>query len=352
MAVVGAGVTGCSCALALAEQGVRVRVYEARAVAGGASGRNGGFALRGGAPPYNRAREALAPGLARALWLLTERTLDQIAELAGDAFRHTGSWRLAVDEAELDDLRAEHGALREDGFTVEWADELAPPLASRFAGALRHPNDGALQPAHWVRKLATRSVEAGAEIAEGVGVDTLEELPADATVVCLDGFTHRLLPELREVVRPTRGQMIATEPLARQLYAAPHYARWGYDYWQQTPDGRLILGGFRDRAEREEYTDAEATSQAIQALLEGFATDLVGSRVAVSHRWSGIFGLTPDRYPLVGRVPGRDSVWIAGGYSGHGNVLGFACGELVAQQLLGAETPFDRLFDPARLVDY
>ena len=52
VAVVGGGITGCSCALALAEAGLRVRLYEAREIAGGASGRNGGFALRGGAAPY------------------------------------------------------------------------------------------------------------------------------------------------------------------------------------------------------------------------------------------------------------------------------------------------------------
>jgi gamma-glutamylputrescine oxidase len=50
VAIVGGGVTGCACALALAEGGKRVRLYEAREVAGGASGRNGGFAFRGGAP--------------------------------------------------------------------------------------------------------------------------------------------------------------------------------------------------------------------------------------------------------------------------------------------------------------
>ena len=51
--IVGAGVTGCACALALAEAGLRVRVVDARRVAEGASGRNGGFALRGTAAPYD-----------------------------------------------------------------------------------------------------------------------------------------------------------------------------------------------------------------------------------------------------------------------------------------------------------
>jgi D-amino-acid dehydrogenase len=52
--------------------------------------------------------------------------------------------------------------------------------------------------------------------------------------------------------------------------------------------------------------------------------------------------------PLVGRVPGRDRTWVAAGYSGHGNVLGFACGELVAGAILGEPAPQLELFDPAR----
>src|SRR5918997_907970 len=84
-AVVGGGIPGCSCALTLAERGVRVRVPEARRVAEGASGRNGGFALRGGAMPYDRAREWLGADRAREYWLRTERALDRLAELAGAA---------------------------------------------------------------------------------------------------------------------------------------------------------------------------------------------------------------------------------------------------------------------------
>ena len=65
VAVIGGGVTGCSCALTLAERGVRVRLHEAREVAGGASGRNGGFALRGATPPYDEARRLLGAERAR-----------------------------------------------------------------------------------------------------------------------------------------------------------------------------------------------------------------------------------------------------------------------------------------------
>ena len=144
--VIGGGVTGCSCALTLAEAGVRVRLLEAREVASGASGRNGGFALRGGAMAYDVAREQLGIEAASRLWRLTEAYLDRLESLAGDAFRRVGSLRLAADEAERHSLRAEHDALRQDGFAVEWLDQLPDALASRYYGAILHPGDGALQP--------------------------------------------------------------------------------------------------------------------------------------------------------------------------------------------------------------
>src|SRR2546429_3639353 len=83
VAVVGGGVTGCACARLLAASGLRVRPHEARQIASGASGRNGGFALRGGAPAYEAARAQLGRDQARALWQLTERYLDRLAQLAG-----------------------------------------------------------------------------------------------------------------------------------------------------------------------------------------------------------------------------------------------------------------------------
>ena len=144
--------------------------------------------------------------------------------------------------------------------------------------------------------------------------------------------------------------MLATEPLSELRYEQPHYARGGYDYWQQLPDGRLVVGGERDASFETETTDVEETTDIIQSRLDALADRLVGSRPQVVKRWAGIWGTTPDLQPLVGRVPGRDAVWIAGGYSGHGNALGLACGELVARAILGESPPPPELalFDPAR----
>jgi gamma-glutamylputrescine oxidase len=350
VAIVGGGVTGCSCALTLAEAGVRVRLYEARTIASGASGRNGGFALRGGAMRYDAARATFGPGRAAAFWRLTERTLDRMAELAGDAFRRVGSLRLAADENERDELRAEHDALLADGFAAEWVDELPERLSRTYRAAILQPDDAALHPGRWVRRLAARAVEAGTEIREGARVTSLDELDAEHVVIASDGYRSGLVAELDHVVQPTRGQVVATEALPELLFERPHYARQGFDYWQQLPGGRLVAGGRRDATLDAEFTAEEVVTEPVQDALESLLRDLVGYLPAITHRWSGIFGTSPDDRPLVGPIPGRERLWVAGGYSGHGNVLGLASGELLAKAILGRREPELELFDPARLL--
>jgi gamma-glutamylputrescine oxidase len=349
IAVIGAGITGCSCALTLARGGLKVRVHDERGISEGASGRNGGFALRGGAARYDVARETYGAEGAKELWLRTEGALDRLESMAGESFRRTGSLRLAGDEEERDEIRAEYEALAEDGFAAEWRDEL-PHLRPTFLGAIFHPTDASLQPARFVRRLAELAAAEGVVFREHVKVTHLEELDAERVLIATDGSGRGLLPELDEALWPARGQVLATAPLEERLFECPHYARHGFDYWQQLTDGRIVLGGFRDFSILTEMTDDETTTAPIQEALDAFLVELLGEMPEVTNRWAGIFGLTQDLLPLVGPVPGHDGVWIAAGYSGHGNVLGFMCGDLAGRALLGDEDSLIELFSPARLL--
>ena len=349
VAVVGGGITGCSCALALAQAGLRVRLFDARQIAGGASGRNGGFALRGGAAAYPVLADSIGADATAELWRWTESELAQLAVLAGDAFRPTGSLRLAADDDERDELLDEYEALRDAGFAAEWRQDLGAPL-DRYPAALFHPPDGVLQPARLVRRIAERASAVGVEIHEHTRVGSLDEAGAETLVVATDGYPSGLLGELEGLIVPTRGQVIATEPIEELLFEIPHYGRHGFDYWHQRLDGRIIAGGFRDVSLETEFTADEVTTLVVQAALERFVEKHVGRPLRIDYRWAGIFGMVFDFLPVVGRVPDQDGLWIAGGYSGHGNVLGFGCGRLVARAILGESDPKLELFEPSRLL--
>ena len=349
--IVGGGVTGCTAALRLAEAGRRVRLYEEREIAGGASGRNGGFALRGMPASIDVTAETVGEQSAAAMVSWTERAIDTIESLAGDAFRRIGSLRIAVDDEEREELRGEYESLRAAGFAAEWVEGSKLSLPHRWTAGLRHVPDGVLQPARWVRRLAGLAASAGVEIREHTRLASLDETRGATTIVCTDGYPSGLLGSIEGLIIPTRGQVIATEPIRERLFEVPHYGRHGFDYWHQTEDGRIVAGGFRDVSFDSEFTTDERLTEPVQTALQGFVNSLVGRELRVEHAWAGIFGMVMDFLPVVGRAPGEADVWVAGGYSGHGNVLGFACGELVARAVLGEADPLLSHFDPARLLN-
>ena len=322
VAIVGGGVTGCACALALAEAGQRVVLYEAREIAGGASGRNGGFALRGGAPAYDRARRDLGPERAKGLWRWTERYLDRLEELAGDAFRRTGSLRLAADPAERAELEAEYEALREDGFAAEWRDELPDPLRGRFDGAIFHPPDGSLQPARWVRRLAARAAEAGAELREHHRVESIDELEADHVVLATDGYTQGLLPELDAAVhsdsRPgARDRAAGAAPVPLPALRQARLRLLAADAGGPRRRGRLPGQGARPRAHLGRGGDAvhPGPPRAVRDRATGRAA---ADRVPLGRHLRRDRGPPPARRPRPRPRPRLGLLWLLGPRQRHG----------------------------------
>ena len=286
---------------------------------------------------------------ARTLWELTERGLRAIQALAGDAYRQTGSLRLASDESELAELQLEFAALAEDGFAVEWLEPLPAQLA-RFAGGMLHSPDGSMHPARWVRRLAQHAADAGAELRERSRVSSLAELVAPTIVIATDGYTHGLVPVLDALIGPIRNQVVVTEPLPELLYPLPHYARHGYDYWQQTPDRRLVAGGRRDADESGEHRrrGADPGDPGTAGGSRGRARRLASPRSRIGGPASS------DRVPTGGRSPARFPDTRGSGSPPAIRVTATcsdSCAvELVAAAILGEGPPELELFDPARVL--
>jgi gamma-glutamylputrescine oxidase len=329
--VVGLGGSGLSCIHELLRLGQRVVGLDANSVGGGAAGRNGGFLLAGLSAFYHDAVAALGDARARRIYQLTLDEMDRIAEDAPHTVRRCGSLRLASSEAEERDCALQLAAMRADGLAVT-------PYAGPDGRGLIFPADGSFNPLARCRTLAQRAVELGATLHEqsrAVSLGNGEVRTSDGRVRCkhvivaVDGHLELLLPELAGRVRTARLQMLGTNPAPDIDIPRPVYSRWGYDYWQQLPDGRIVIGGCRDRFVQDEWTtDTDPTSE-VQQCIERVLRDTVGVTQQVRHRWAAAVSYSSGVLPVMEQV--RQGVWAIGGYSGTGNVIGALYGRMVAQ---------------------
>ncbi|MBA3670622.1 MAG: FAD-binding oxidoreductase [Gemmatimonadaceae bacterium] len=338
--VVGLGGSGLVCVLELLRLGVRVVGIDAGEIGGGAAGRNGGFLLAGLAPFHHDAVARFGRDRAVALYRLTLDELDRIADESPDTVERPGSLRIAESDEERDDCVRQLDAMSEDGLPAQWYE------GDEGVGILV-PGDGTVHPLARCHALAVRARDEGAllfertralDVAPGAVRTAAGVIRARHVIVAVDGALDLLLPELAGDVRTARLQMLATAPTPEARFARPVYARWGYDYWQQRPDGAIALGGARDAGGDAEWTHDVATTAVVQGALERRLREQMGISAPITHRWAASVGYTRDGVPLAREV--RSGVWAIGGYSGTGNVVGALLGRGVARLVAGGD---DRL---------
>ena len=242
-------------------------------------------------------------------------------------------------------------ALREDGFPGEVVEHDELPAALRRGGLVALPHrerrrapPGALVPPAG-RAPPRRPARGSARAARCAGrcprrtrarvVTDGGSVRARHVVVAADGALPALVPEYAGRVRPRRLHMIATAPLP-PAFDTLVYARWGYEYLQQRPDGRILGGGFSDVDADDSYTDSDAGSPAMWERIERYLREELGADPEVTHRWAGRGRVHRGRAPVRrARCPAAPGLYVSGGYSGVGNVPGFMCGRDLADTIAG-----------------
>lgn len=346
--VVGLGGSGLAAVADLVDRGLRVVGVDAGRVASGAAGRNGGFLLAGPSAFLHRAVQTWGES-AIALYQATLVELDRLATLLGpDVIRRTGSVRLAglpggPDDADraadLADCVALAEELRHNGIAAEDFD-------TELGRGIYLPDDAAMNPARRALGMAAL-LRPHAELYEHSpvvdirsGCVTTEHgsVEAPTIFVAVDGKLELVLPQLGDRVRTARLQMLGTAPVAPGRLPCPVYSRWGYDYAQQDGDGRMFVGGGRDKFVDSEWTtDTEPTTD-VQRYIEFVAQRMAGQPVRVTNRWAASVAYTDDGRPLCGEVDA--GVFAFGAYNGTGNLVGpLAARSAVALALDGIGVP-------------
>ena len=358
--IVGAGITGCSAALHLAQRGYSVAVIEAETVGFGASGRSGGQVIAG----YNRDLAEITRLVGRedahALWDLSQEamglTRSLIATHGIDCDETAGQLLVALKPRHLRDLEslhAEWSRLGRDGLELWDHATTRQRIASpAYIGGLYDPHGGHLHPLNYTLGLAAAAENAGAVIYEHTPMLGWEpgdpatvhtpQGPIRARFVILAGNAYLWQRERRlgRRIMPVGTYLLATEPLGAERAealiagnAAVSDMNFVLNYFRRSAEDRLLFGG---RVSYSRLDPANVAAAMRRSMLKVFPQ--LGD-VAVSHAWGGYVAITVNRLPDFGRL--APNVFYAQGFSGHGLALTGLAGKLMAEAVAGQAERFD-----------
>ncbi len=373
--VVGAGIVGAACALALAREGLRVLVLE------------GGFA--GGGATAAAMGHLVVMDDSEAQFALTAWSLRLWAELAGELPADCeddpcGTLWLAAGEAEMERVAAKADFYRARGVAAEILDaaQLAaaePRLRGGLAGALRVPGDRVIYPPNVVRFLLARAADHGAELWERFWVSRVaggvveghgERIAAPLVVNAAGAAAPALTPGLPIV--PRKGHLVITDrhpgfcrhQLVELGYldsahgrrrgdgasvaAAPAAATPASVAFNVQPraTGQVLIGSSRELVGWDRSHNHRLERRMLVRALD-FLPRLAG--VAALRGWTGFRPATPDNLPLIGPWPEVPGLWIAGGHEGLGITTSLATARLLADLVTGRRPEIDAApFAPER----
>ncbi len=359
--VVGAGFTGTSAALHLAERGAKTMLVECERVGFGASGRNGGQIHTGLRKEQSELERWLGPVHAHDLWTLSQEAKALLRALVE---RHTIACELkqglviAAHNARAARALTDDTAhlVRAYGYfdaRMMNADETQASIGTAIYPAARFDKRGGhLHPLKFVEGLAAAAEKAGAVLFEHSPAVALEEqdgrvlvrtrngaISTDRVIVATDAFTGSLIPDLSPYIAHVESFVTATAPLPPELLASvlPSDAavadtRHVLDYYRKSADGRLLFAG-RESYFRPPRDIASLVRPRMLAVFPGL------SSVGTEYAWSGTVSITRTRMPHFGRMGER--IFFAHGYSGQGVALACLGGKLLAEAAMGDRERFD-----------
>jgi len=355
VAVIGAGYTGLSAALHLAERGADVVAIDSAEPGWGGSGRNGGQIIPGLKHDPDELERQYGEATGRRVWQIAGAAADTVFELIA---RHKiachaqpcGWIAAAPHAAALESLRARTEQWQRRGAPVELLDRgriEALTGTTAYVGGMLDRRAGALHPLSYARGLARAAQHAGASLHGRSAARRLEPAGAgwrivtDAAVVharvvivATNAYTDDLWPGLRQTVLPIQSYQVATEPLPdavrRRVLPGGQVVsdlRRILFYFRLDPEGRLLMGGrgpLDDRGDPALFARLEATARRI---FPGLGSP------RWTHRWSGRVALTADHVPHLHEP--RPGVLIGLGYNGRGVAMATVMGRLLAERALG-----------------
>jgi gamma-glutamylputrescine oxidase len=358
--IIGSGLVGLWSAYYLKklQSTLNVLVLERGLIPTGASTRNAGFACFG----------SVTELLADARKMGQDKMLDQVAmryyglkkirkvfTKQQISFEKNGGYELIMPSQypQVRQLKNDIGWLNHllrKTIGEEKAYRLADKKINRFGFAqishlIESPAEAQLHSGKLVQALAQKVQGMGVQIITQTEATSIEKIngkwqvstqqpvvfSAEQLLICTNAFTRQLLPDLD--VHPARGQILLTNSLKKIPFTGCFHFDEGYYYFRNLGN-RVLLGGARNKAIKEEASNEMITTPLIQSALEQFLKEVIlpNQPYSIEQRWSGIMGIGGEKSPIIKEI--KKNVYCAVRMSGIGVAIAPVVGESVARKML------------------
>lgn len=351
--VIGAGVTGLSTALHLAEQGVKVCVLEAEEPGWGASGRNGGQIIPGLKFDPDQLEDKLGS--------YSKPVIKLASEAADVVFNLIDKYQINCDPVRKGWIQTAHSVKmmqqmeqrarqwERRGVNVELLDRKAVANrtgTNKFVGGWVDYRAGSVQPLSYTLGILQAAQQLGVSVYSKSAAEKIEKsggkwcvttnngstVTANRIVIGTNGYTDKLWPKLKQTILAANSYIVATKPLPEDIGETilkggevSSDSRRLLVYFRRDNTGRFILGGrgpFRNPQSVSEWKHVERAVDLMFPQLKN---------IEYEYRWAGRVAVTVDFLPHVHEP--QPGIHVVLGYNGRGLAMATNMGAELAKHI-------------------
>ena len=360
--IIGAGIAGLSTAYWLEKKDpqLKIVIIDQGSMGIGASGRNAGFLTCGSVEHFNKLQLQFGLEKATEIWRFSEVNhqllISEIiqTEVTDVEYEKTGSCTVAAGEDDFLRYQKLADTMLAEKIDVKLLD--SKHISEKYAvnesiGGIEYKHDGVIHPIKLLKKIKSKlkntqfifnsavSSYSQSNLNWSVHLQS-RSITCSKIIFCINGYTDTLQPELKNIVKPQRGQILVTERLPKFING-PCYLTKYLCYFRQLANGELLVGGFRNEDLINENTNQDEISEKIQNALSKFTKNYfkITKNIKINYRWSGIMGFTSDSQMILGQHPKQNNIYIMAGCSGHGMGLSFHAAKQLVDNIFEKTLP-------------
>lgn len=360
--IIGSGVVGLSTAISLKEKqsNISIAILERGILPSGASTKNAGFACIGSLTELLDDLKTMPESEVLALVQLRKNGLDRLRNRLGDEninYRSNGSHELIFEKempalAHLERMNEMlHPLLGTKAF--ELANHKIESFGFKDVAALiENRLEGEIDSGKAMNALINKALSMGVHILTGCFVEQFEEetntvavyakhtilnevvrFHASKLVICTNAFAGQFFPN--ENIRPGRGQILITKPIANLKLKGVFHFNEGYYYFREV-DGRVLFGGGRNLDFNEEETTAFEFNETILNTLDEKLRTIILPRTSfeIDYAWTGIMAFGDTKFPIIKKV--SEHVFAGVRMGGMGVAIGSEVGEVISEKIIAS----------------